>query len=379
MQNRYAHNKNIPLRFLAIVAVFFAVIPIAVHAGPVIRTGDTVTLTDNQTVGGDLYLFGGVVSSLAAISDDVYVVGGGVTIDGSVGSDLSLLGGTADVQGPVGDDIRIIGGRVTIGDNVAGDVAIFGGEVTILPRANITGDILFYGGSLDVEGSVHGSILAKGERIRINGPVDGSINATAFTSLTFGANARVLGSVTYLSPHEMVRALDSEIVGAISHPESALFSATSKDKSSLLVIFLVLLFTSLVVRFLFGHRIDELLEHTVRAYGLHGVLGLGVLIAIPLIITLLFVSVIGFVLGLATLFIFLALVMTGTALAPIFVGALLSRIIHKKTSYTLWWAVLGAVMLFILAHIPYVGFIALPVVVCMVIGGLATRVYGYFS
>jgi len=367
------------MKYLLSVALLFLSIPLATYAGPVIRTGDTVTLSDNQTVGGDLYLFGGVISSLAAISDDTYAVGGGITIDGSVASDVSLLGGTVEVLGPVGDDVRIIGGRVIIGDDVGGDVAIFGGEVTILPRAKINGDILFYGGSLDVEGSVHGSVLAKGERIRINGPIDGSITATAFTSLTLGANAKVLGAVTYQSPHEMVRALDSEIVGAVSHPESLLFSSTPKSKSSLLIIFFVLLFTSLVVRFLFGRRIDELLEHSVHSYGVHGALGLAALIAIPLIITLLFISVIGSVLGLATLFFYLALLMTGTALAPIFVGSLLSLIINKKTSYSLWWAIWGTVVLFLFAHIPYVGFIGLPVVVCMVIGGLATRVYGYFS
>lgn len=371
--------KSMNLVRVFVVALFILTLPISASAGPVIRTGDTVTLSDNQAVSGDLYLFGGVISTLAAISDDLYAIGGSVTVDGTVASDISLMSGTAEIIAPVGDDVRIVGGRVTIGDDVKGDVAVFGGEVTILPRANIQGDVLFYGGSLDLEGTVHGSVLAKGERIRIDGPIDGSVTVTAFTSLTFGAKSKVLGSVTYLSPHEMVRAIDSEIVGAITHPESALFSATPTSRSSLVVAFFVLLFTSLVVRFLFGKRIDELLEYTVSSYGINGAIGFLVLLAVPLIITLLFVSVIGFVLGLATLFFYLALLMTGTAIAPIFVGALISLLVTRKASYSLWWAILGALVMFAVAHIPYVGFIALPIVVSMVIGGLARRIYGYFS
>ena len=353
-------------------------IPFVADAGPVIRSGDTVALTQKQSVNGDLYLLGGTVSSYADVVGDAYALGAGVTIHGKVTSDVAVVGGAVEISAPVGDDVRVVGGTVVIGNDVAGDVVVFGGQVTLLPSAHVTGDVLFYGGSLDVEGPVHGSILAKGERIRVDSAVDGDVVATAYSSLTFGSHAYVLGSVDYKSPQEIIRALESEIVGGVKRTTAPL-RAAGESTSSTLMPFFVLLFTSLVVRFLCGRRIDELIEHTLRRPVAHGALGIGVLIFVPLCVGLLFMSVVGFVLGLALIFLYLAVVIASTALAPLLVGAVISRWWKKQSSYSVLWVSLGAVVLFLLSHIPYIGFLWIPIILSLIAGGVATRVYGYFS
>lgn len=366
------------MRAVFIALTFFCVLPFSVEAGPVIRTGDTVSLKEDQKVDGDLYVLGGTVTSSAEVVGDVHVVAGGTTLKGTISGDVTAIVGNTEIHAPVGDDVRILGGRVVIADIVKGDVAVFGGEVTILSTAHITGDVLFYGGSLDIEGPVDGSVLATGERIRIDSTIRGDIDTTAYTSLVFGSHADVAGNVTYKSPHEIVRALESVIVGNVQHEKEAVVPQVDKSMAGLMP-FLVLLFTSLVARFIFGRRIDEFVDHTLSAYGVHGVVGCGLFLAAPLAIVLLFVSVLGFIIGLGFLFSYLAMVVIAAALTPNLIGALLARVLGAKHAHSMWWAAAGTGLLFLFSHVPYIGIAVLSLPVLMIVGGMSSRVYAYLK
>lgn len=364
--------------FAFLLCFVFFLSPAVTHAGPVIRTGDTVTLKEDQLVKGDLYLLGGSVSSFATVEGDLYAIGAGVTSKGEIEGDYTVIAGTVDIEAKVTDDVRVVGGRVTISEEIKGDLAIFGGDVVLLPGATVDGDVLFYGGSLEVGGPVKGSILAKGERVRVDAEVSGDVTATAYTSLTFGSHANVKGGVTYRSPHEMIRAIESVIVGNVTRQDSSIFNKND-TMSTRVAPFFVLLFTSLALRFIFGRRIDEFLLHTLSSYGVHGVIGFGLLLAVPVATVLLFVSVVGFILGLGVLFFYLTTIIMAAALAPNLAGAFLSKVFHKEASHSMWWTSAGATLIFLASQLPIVGFVMIPLLLSIIAGGIGTKVYAYLK
>jgi hypothetical protein len=180
------------LRTIGYLAFFLLfVFPSVLQAAPVIRTGDTISLKEDQSIPGDFYTFGGSVTNAARVGGDTYVIAGTVTQNGDITADLSGLVGQLEVHAPVGDDVRIAGGRVVIASKVAGDVVMVGGELVITSTAEIEGDVLFYGGVLSIEGTVKGSVLARAETIRVDARIGKDISVTAANELVLGAHADV--------------------------------------------------------------------------------------------------------------------------------------------------------------------------------------------
>lgn len=359
------------------IALFFVAPVLEVHAAPVIRTGDAVTFNEGQAIEGDLYSVAGSFTSSATVAGDAYIAGGTVTIHGAVDADLVVIGGTVQINAPVSDDVRVVGGNVVIGESVKGDVVVLGGDVLILSTADIGGDVLFYGGSLDVKGAVHGSVYGVGQKITIDSHIDKDVEVTAKTLLTIGARSNIEGDVSYKSPKELSRALESVIVGKITYTAPTQITSQTDFLPSI-VPFLALLFASLVIRFMFGTRVDSLLEFTAHSYGIYGLVGFATLILTPIMVLLLFVSLLGMLVGLVTIFSYVVLLFGAIALAPLFVGAEISRYFFGKRMYGTRAAIMGTVAIFIISILPWIGGIAFLAVILMVMGGMMSRMYGYF-
>src|SRR5680860_1466974 len=87
--------------FLMSIVVTVFVFPVLVSAETVLRAGESVSISADQTVEEDFYALGGTVSMSGVIVGDMYSMGGGVTVNGSISEDLSVAGGSVQVHGPV--------------------------------------------------------------------------------------------------------------------------------------------------------------------------------------------------------------------------------------------------------------------------------------
>ncbi len=351
----------------------FVLLPSIASASPVIRTGENISLKDDQAVSGDFYVVGGTVTNSATVTGDAYYVAGTVTQNGPISSDLAMVTGRAEVHAPVGDDVRVVGGEVVIAGKVGGDVVVVGGELTILSTAEIEGDVIFYGGQLTIEGAVKGSVLARAETVRIDARIGKDTDISARNELVFGAHADVGGDVTYSSRKEIVRALDSVIVGTISRDETRIFSDTTV-KPNLFPI-LVLLFTGLVARFVLVGWLTQFFSRLHTTFGYAAFAGFAGLVLTPVIIILTFVSVLGAFIGAMLLFFFLFLLALSWGLAGVFLGGLISRYATGKASYSILWITLGTILLYALTFIPYIGDVLGLLVVLVVFGGFIIRMY----
>lgn len=355
------------------LGLFLALAP-GVYASPVIRTGDTISLKADQSVANDFYAVGGTLTNSASVGGDSYVVAGTVTQDGSTTVDFSALAGRVELHAPVGDDVRVVGGNVIIADRVGGDVVVVGGELTILSTADITGDIIFYGGTLTVEGPVHGSIFARAENVRIDTKVGKDIDATAKSELVFGAHTNVAGNTVYRSQKEATRAIDAVFNGSLSRDTEAIFGANENSRPSL-VPFFVLLFTGFVARFLYATWLTQFFARLQTTYGHALLAGFAALILVPVAVLLLFVSVLGALLGGAMLALYIALLLAAAGIAGVFLGGIIARVVTGKTSYSVLWVLVGTGLFYTLQFIPYIGGLAALALALTVFGGFVIHAY----
>ena len=373
MNNRIFKTLQYVLSF-AVVFGAVSTIPNVAHAGPIIRTGEIISVDAGQKLMGDFYGFSPTITISGAAENDVYLGGGTITINAPISQDLSTIGGYVQVHGDVGDDLRVIGGDVTIAKAVHGDVVVLGGTLNILSTATIDGDILFLGGELNIEGVVAGSIHGTAERVRINNEVGGDISLTAKNLFTLGDNAKVLGGITYESNNDIVRAQNAAVTGGIRRTDIPVTSQNSVVSVFILQA-LVLLFAALTLYVIGGGRMRGIVSRSCEKPGVSGLIGLGVFLVLPLVSLILMVSVIGTLIGIILFALYVLALIFSVILSGIVLGTYAQKFLFKKTAITLMTVTGGVVLLCILGFVPYVGGLLVFACTLISLGGISMVFY----
>ncbi len=363
--------KQIPFFILAALCAF---VPASADAGPIIRSGETISVDASQVLTGDFYGLAGIVTISGEAREDAYVAGGTVTVNAPVAGDLTVAGGSVQVHGVVGDDVRVVGGDVTIAESVKGDVVMVGGLLTILSTATVEGDVIFLGGEAVLEGNVNGSVHGKAERARINGKVGGDITITTGTLLTLGDNADVEGGITYESRNDLVRAQDARVGGDI-RKVGMLPVAEGNLLRTYLTGVIILAFAVFSVYFIARSRFTSLVHAAVENPGLSGLVGLGILFMTPFTASVFLVSIIGSLLGAVILAAYLLVVMLAVVLSGAVLGFLARRALLKKSEITLGGTLFGTALFAALGLVPYVGGLLVLASVSVTLGALGTALY----
>ncbi len=373
------HGLFTRLFYVSLITLLSACVPLLANAeGPVIRSGETVGVEANQVLEGDFYGLGQTITISGEATRDVYALGGAVTLNAPVQEDLVIIGGVVQVHGEVKDDIRIIGGEVVIADPVADDVVIVGGTVHILSTASIGGDLIFFGGEVRIDGPVKGAVYGTGNSVRIDSLVEGGVSVRAAESFTLGDNAEVLGTINYKSDTELVRAQGAVVTGTITH-DSLFPKEETQSFEPLILNILILAFSSLTIFFLAKSRIDPLIAKIFVGYGRLGLIGLGMLVALPIIAVILMASVIGFIVGSALLLSYIVLVAISFMCLPIIIGALVQRLSRLGESVTIFTVIIGVFVTLFIPFLPVIGGFILFLGLVVTIGALCNELYRFFK
>lgn len=363
--------KNTFLKLL--VAIFF-IIPSYAHAGPILRSGDSISVDATQVLKGDFYGFASTVTLSGQAENDVYIGGGTVIINAPVLQDLTVGGGLVQVYGDVGDDVRVVGGEVTLSKVVKGDVIVLGGSLTILSTASIEGDILFMGGDLNIEGPVAGGVHGNVESVRINSEIGGDVSLTTKSALTLGDRANILGNVQYQSMQDMVRAQNAVVVGEVHKTEVALNTGLGVLKG-ILMYMVVILFAVLVIFLAFRKYIVRVVEVSLRAPGVAGLVGIGTFLFLPFVSILLLVSVLGTLVGIILFATHIILCIISFLGAGILLGVYIQKILTKKSGVTLSTVIYGVIALCLLSFIPVIGGFAIFGLMLITLGSISIAMY----
>lgn len=344
------------------------------QASPIIRSADTVTVEQDQILENDFYGMGRAINISGVAKEDVFVAGGSVTTNNTIEKDLNIVAGTVQIHGKVGDDVRVVGGEVTLAEPVEGDVLVVGGILTILSSASVSGDVIFAGGELNVDGTVLGSIMGTASTVRINSKIGGDIALRASESFTLGDKADVEGDIEYKSPQDMTRAQNAMVAGKVS--KTLVPPSTSKSVvRELILLLFVILFAALTVFYILRNSLESIAQETASAFGKRGLIGLAMFITIPFVGMLLFASVLGSLVGILLMMSYVLLLFVAFIVSGIVFGAFLSMLITKKKVITLMSSIIGTVIFCLLPAIPIIGTVIMVAVWIVVFGALCVHIY----
>lgn len=350
--------------------------PVAAFASTVTRTGDTISVAENQTVKGNLYAVGGSVALSGDVDGDAIIFGASVTAKGKVSDDLFIMGGSVNMNASVTQDVRIVAGDVTISGVVQGDVVVIGGRLTILSSAKITGDVLLYGEEATIDGAVGGQVLGTIRTLRLNGPVGKGVDITT-NQLTLGDHAAVTGDVLYISQNELIRGPGAIITGkaTLGTPLTTAAEESAASWRQLAIIFLMSLFATLCVYLMARRFVEKTAEATVNHFGLSSLVGFAALALAPVTIGILFVSMLGILIGAVGLVLIVALAVIALTLMNAVAGALLAKLITKKVQLTIPYIIGGAVALQLCLLVPFIGILVFAGLFLATLGALVLQLY----
>ncbi|MFH0853217.1 MAG: polymer-forming cytoskeletal protein [bacterium] len=342
-----------------LIAVFLLIPTITLAA--TIKSGNTYTLAADQTLDGSLYVGAGIINVNGTVNGDVVVGGGTVTISGTVNGDILASGGTVSVTGTVTEDVRVAGGQITLSTHVPGDVNAIGGSITIEDSAVVEGDLLSAGGDINLNGTVNGEIRVAGGDLVIAGTVQGDVLAYV-GQLTVGGSA-VLGSdLTYSSSHEARIDGGSSIAGEVTFDKTAYHLTLGLLGATIigwLIKFVAMIVAAVVLATLLRKYTKQTVEIGRTQFWKQLLIGLGGLIATPIVIAILMTTMIGGILGAILIPLYLLMLILAAVYAGIIFGAWGFRYLNKNHPVNGNWlsALVGVLALQLISLIPVVGWI----------------------
>lgn len=277
--------RAVALVFSLVVAL--ALLPGATAAAP--SNADRVVGPD-ETVTGDLTAMTGDIVVRGTVGGDVTAVSGSVEVadGGAVGGDVTAAAGSVTVAGTVDGDATAAAGSVDVtGDGlVSGSASAGGGSVSVAEGATVEGDANAGGGDVEVAGTV-GRDAASGGSVVLaeTGSVGGDV--TYRESLDRADGAVVDGEVTHESDsgwHVGVTGFDGALedeLTVLPSPFVGLATGLAALVAGALLLVLFPAFSTEVVETATGDPLRS------------GAAGLAALVAVPVVLVAVALTVIG--------------------------------------------------------------------------------------
>ena len=324
------------------VVVVLAAFATGVAAAEQTRTGGTVVVEEGETV-----------------EDDLTAMGGTIIVDGTVEGDLSVVGGNVVVgeTGTVTGDVDGASGSVRIEGDVGGTVSVGAGTLFVGPDAVIAGDLNAGAGSIDIAGTVGGDVEVGTETLVLQE------TAVIEGDLRYGAEEFVDEGAT----------VEGEIIQT-----DAGFDPVPTPPGWMLTVygFLVNLLLGVLLLLVFPVASNGIATEARSEPIFVGAIGLVVLVAVPLVLVLLVLTLIGIPLAIVGAILFALLLWIASIYGRFAVGSWL-------LSYTeidnRWLALLvGLLAVGIVELVPFLGGLITFLVLLLGLGALALVVRGAY-
>lgn len=272
--------------------------------------GETVAL--RAPVDHDVYAAGGEVSVTTRLGGDIAAAGQQVVIDGEVIGDVMAAGETVRLRGQFRDDVRVAGREVIVAGQVADHLVAAGASVTLAPEAVIGQWAWMAGGRVDVAGRIAGPVRIAAGSARIRGEVGGDLEVVG-DDIVLVRGAHVGGDLVWQGSQapriETGARVDGQIIerplsgmapGAPGAPQRGGWVAAGAVIVAAIVLYL--LFPGVAARSAATFR-----SAPWKTLGL----GLAILAATPLVMGVLFATVVGALLALGLLAAYLLALLLG--------------------------------------------------------------------
>ena len=331
--------------------------------------------------------------------------GGRVSVDHAVSGDANLAGGSVEVRAPVGDDLRVAAGSVTLASAVGGELVLSAGSVTLTPLAAVAQATRLYGGTVTISGNLAGPLTVSAQKIYLNSDVKGDVRLVA-ELIELGPQAKLGAALSYASPTELLKAPGAVVAGTVTREDRSTShygnrgdraaQGRSQDHDAAMRMnasgpgwlggvfgFLAMCALGAVALLIFPVFLPRAASTAKTRLGLSLLVGLGVMLAVPMLAVLLCFTLLGIPLGIAVMALYPALIMLGLLVGVLALSALLQTTVRSAArppevgtfGNRLLWFALALALLMLLAWVPFVGALLGTVVMLAGLGGLALEWY----
>ncbi|MGH8285864.1 MAG: hypothetical protein ACRETT_08870 [Steroidobacteraceae bacterium] len=342
-------------------------------------TGVALGGEQSLRVGNDVFLAGDEAAFRSDVTGDALLAGGEVSFEGSTGGDAVLTGGRVRVRGNIGEDLYAAGGEVSVSGTISGSARIAGGKVRIDESAQINDGLSVAGGRVELNGHAGRYAQIAGGEVRIDGRVDGDVDVSS-GELVIGPRAVIEGRVTHRGPRAPRVDSSAQVQGGVHHVPS------KGDGRALRNLFTFAAFLWLAGWTIVGILILGLLPGASRAVTDTArsrpwaavLLGLALCFAIPVVIVLCAITLVGIPLALLLLCLYFVLLPLGYLASVATLGDwLLPRLRGGKpvtTPMRIGAFVLVLVVAYLITRIPVVGGLIVLALLLAGLGGLVLAV-----
>ena len=316
--------------------------------------------------------------------DDLFMMGENVHSKQDIAGSAHLAGRQVISTGDIGGDAYFAGMEISISGKITGDVTAAGYTIEL---GEIDGDLRASGSSITLSGPVAGYTLVSGKQVKLNSVFSGDMSMRA-DNVDFADNARIEGNLIIYEketgeiviPSQVISEdrIDRRDVSEWSDAESQ--SDTESVGSFLGGLFRSILFVTILVALVAAVRPAKLadLRKNILAHPFKNMLFGFLTIAVGLGAAILFLLTgIGFSLALVSLLVALLGALSGYVMGTYAIGVLAiqftNRPVPESMSSKLIAAGLGALIISVIAKIPFLGWIVVLSVMFAGAGSIAVR------
>ncbi len=321
------------------------------------RSGDTATVSASETVNSSLFVSGRTVDIAGTVDGDVICAGMNISISGTVRGDVICAGQTVTVSGDVEGDVRLAGQSVTIGGQVSGNASVVTAAFLLESEGSVGQDLSAAGSDLVLNGEVGRDVSLAGATATINNQIGRNVNASV-ENIRLHGQADIGGGLYYTSSREAQVAQGAAVAGETKRTQPAQKKGTFETPlvtgmSFALYIIAALMILSLALVLLFPAAI-----HATTSIALAKPLkvlltGFIAGLAVPVLIAVLMITVLGIPLALLLLGVWLLVLFLSGPVFSYYIGRLLLS--DQRNPFLIM--ALGSLVVLVLLFVPILGFL----------------------
>ena len=320
----------------------------------------------------DVLRTGRTVRVDAEVEGDVAVAGSDVTVSAPVKGYVMSAGRTVSVEAPVGNDLWAAGERVSVDGHVGNNAMVAGQTVRLQPGATIGHDAKLAGDEVRSEGRIVHNLTIGARRAEIGGDIGGVVHASA-DRVTVLPNAIVRGDLIVRASEPPVISPGAQVMGNVDFQRTGGVRWWLAWPALWMCLFLSLLVLNLIGLYVAPTWFSRVAE-TLRTRPLLSLLaGAVLLIAVPIVIAILLITLIGIPLAVILTAAYVIALVLSAALVSYRIGLWVFDRLHR-TGVSRWAAMLvGAFLVSLAISLPMVGGLIALAIVLTGAGALAVE------
>jgi cytoskeletal protein CcmA (bactofilin family) len=264
------------------------------------RKGESVGVNSDETIKGDVFLFGERVRVDGTVDGDVFLFGHNANVNGHVKGDVFAFAQILEVNGQIDGNVRAFTNTLNVRGTVAKNVLTFDELMNLESAAKVGGSLTIFVENLNLEGSLGRDVLIFAKHFTLSGKVGGGIRMKG-EGLTINSSAEVDGPIRFEGDREAEVATGAKLASPVEFHKLEHKPAYKEGHyyvwrviwTAAFILFGVVLFLLM----------PKFVQETVAAAELYGApIGLGVLVffGVPIAAIIACITVVGIPLGVLT-------------------------------------------------------------------------------